>query len=137
MIFEAYLEDEKGFRIVHEHEYELARGEAVTTSWRAVPDAEIEFAFSKNSVYIWLDEGSLSFYLPACLSYALREGGTCEFYTFLYFADMTHADGLRRWTAAQCRAIAGYMAFVADDAPKRTVLVERRANVDTWLAALG
>ncbi|HEY5924566.1 MAG TPA: DUF6714 family protein [Kofleriaceae bacterium] len=135
VIREAYLRDEQGFRVVHPDEYKQAREEAVTTSWRAVPADEIDFAFSKNSVYIWLDEEALSFYLPACLSHALHVAGDCEFYTFLYFAGTTHAAALHRWTADQCRAIAGFMAFVVDDVPERRVIADNRPNVGTWLAA--
>ncbi len=134
VIREAYLRDEEAFRVVYPEEYVLAREQAERTSWRAVPDAEIDFAFSKNSVLLWLDEGSLSFYLPACLSYALREGGACAFYTFLHFAEMVHADARRRWTADQCHAIAGFMAYVIADNPG--MITENRSNVESWLAAL-
>jgi hypothetical protein len=135
VIREAYLHDERGFRPVSPEEHALAREQAEKESWRAVPDDEIDFAFSKNSVYIWLDEDSRSFYLPACLSYALRESGQCEFYMFLHFAEMTHAAALGRWTADQCRAIAGFMSYVVDDVPDRRTVVENRSNIDTWLAA--
>jgi hypothetical protein len=132
---EAYLEDERGFRPVPPEEVTRARAEAVTWSWRDVPDEELDFAFGKNSVYTWLDPESLAFYMPACLSYALRESGQCEFYTFLHFAKMTHARALQWYSPDQGKAIAGFMAFVAADVPTMGILVHNRSNVETWIAA--
>ena len=135
VIREAYLRDEEAFRVVAPEEYEQARTVARTETWQGVPDDEINFAFSKNSVYVWLDVGAFTFYLPACLAYALREGGQCEFYTFLHFAEMPYEKALAHWTPAQCLAIAGFMAFAVADAPGRSVVADHRANIDTWLAA--
>lgn len=136
VIRQAYLEDERGFRVVPAAEVERARAAAVTTSWRDVPDSEIDFAFEKNSVYIWLDQGAIDFYLPACLSYALRELGQCEFYTLLHFAEMPFAAARAAYPPAQLRAIAMFIAFILEENPSRSLIEDNRANLDAWLASL-
>lgn len=129
----AYLEDELAFREVAPEEWEQARAAAITTSWLDVPDAEIDDAFTHNSVFVFLDNASLDFYLPACLRYAMHERGDCEFYTYLTFVKMRVADARARWTLPQCRAIAAFLEYITLDEPTLGIAIENKETLAEWL----
>jgi hypothetical protein len=45
----------------------------VTTDWRAVPDADLEYAFERFSLFGYLDTAGYRYYLPAAMHRAVRE----------------------------------------------------------------
>lgn len=134
---EAVLEDERAFRVVLEAEVEAVRASAETRDWRKLPEVEIERAFEKTSVYLWLDDSAWSFYVPAFLSHALHHpAGQCEFFTLLTFLELSPSDAMGRWTHDQRHAIAWFLAFVSDDQPWSRLLLEHRDSLAAWRTLL-
>ena len=134
---EAVLDDEKAFRVVPPSELAAARSSAETLDWRKIPNTEIERAFQINSVYIWLDASSWPFYVPAFLAYSLRHPASqCELHSLLTFLESPPASVIQRWSPDQRRAIALFLAFVADDQPWDSLIIERREHLAAWRASI-
>jgi len=96
-----------------------ARAASETQDWTRIPEAEIQRAFQCCTVFSYLYYASWPFYLPAFMTYALRDPvSPCEHWTLDAIVGSV-ASGeqpkLAAWTREQGRSVMGFIAFVTSD----------------------
>lgn len=125
-----------------------AKAADTTGDWRDVSEAALERAFAACSVYTYLDDDGIAFYLPAALRNPL---GDVEYWTADYLTRAPTARGGRvaeetvaalDLTSAQARCVALTLAWLlALHDRDGTPLIGRnpveRERIGEWVAAYG
>lgn len=107
-----------------------ARAASETQDWTRIPDKEIRRAFQSCTVFTYLYYASWPFYLPACMTYALRHpASACERWTMEAVIGSVGKGQFPpppvEWTVEQGRSVTAFVAFVAADlAPRDAALAE-------------